>query len=111
MWTLARTARADADVEEEASSLLRITVKDSDSSVVGRAFSSLAVELGLSSYPGFTLTAPPDEGKPFGVYKPAYVPATEVPHVAVLHDGTRVPIPPRSRRRPWRRSPRLRRRS
>ena len=93
VWTLARTARADADVEEEASSLLRITVKDSDPAVVGRAFSSLGVEMALSSYPGFTLTSPPDDGKPFGVYRPAYVPATEVPHVAVLPDGTRVAIP------------------
>ena len=36
--------------------------------VVGRAFTGAAVELALASYPGFTLTAPPGDGTPFGVF-------------------------------------------
>ncbi len=93
-WTLARTDHPDADTEEAASALLRCTVRDTDPNVVGRAFSSVAVELALASYPGFTLTAPPSNGQPYAVFTPGYVDAGEVPHVAVLPDGTRVAIAP-----------------
>jgi len=93
-WTLARTDHPDADTEEAASALLRCTVRDTDPDVVGRAFSSVAVELALASYPGFTLTAPPSHGQPYAVFTPGYVDAAEVPHVAVLPDGTRVDIAP-----------------
>jgi hypothetical protein len=93
-WSLARTDRPDADTEQAASALLRCLVEDADPRVVGRAFSNIAVELALGSYPGFTLTGPPGDGTPYGVYKPAYVPAAQVPHVAVLPDGTRRAIEP-----------------
>ena len=94
VWTLARTDHEDADTEQGASALLRCVVKDTDPKVVGRDFSSAAVELALCSYPGFTLTAPPGDASPFGVYRPAYVPATQVPHVAVFDDGARHDIAP-----------------
>jgi hypothetical protein len=74
--------------------LLRITVKDREEGRVGRAFSDAAIELALASYPGFHLTAPPSGASPFGVYWPALVPASEVPHVVVLGDGTRLDVPP-----------------
>jgi Acyclic terpene utilisation family protein AtuA len=93
-WTLARTDRPDAAVEEEASALLHCAVRDPDPAVAGRAFSALAVEIGLSSYPGFHLTAPPRDASPVGIYTPGFIPAEAVDHVAVLHDGTRVPIAP-----------------
>ena len=93
-WTLARTDRADADVEEEAAALLRLAVKDSDPEVVGRAVSRAGVELALASYPGFHLTAPPGDASPYGVYTAAYVDAGLVEHTAVLPDGTRVRIEP-----------------
>ncbi|QCQ92249.1 acyclic terpene utilization AtuA family protein [Rhodococcus sp. SGAir0479] len=93
-WTLARTDHPDADTQEAASALLRCTVRDPDPDVVGRAFSSVAVELALASYPGFTLTAPPSHGQPYAVFTPGYVDAGEVPHVAVLPDGSRVDIEP-----------------
>jgi hypothetical protein len=93
-WTLARTDRADADTEEAASALLRCVVRDPDPSNVGRQFSSAAVELALASYPGFTSTAPPGDGQVYGVFQPAFVAATEVPHVAVHADGRRVDVPP-----------------
>jgi Acyclic terpene utilisation family protein AtuA len=93
-WTLARTDHADAGGEAEASALLRVTARATDSAVVGRAFSSAAVELALASYPGFTLTAPPGEASPYAVYKAGFVPQEAVPHMAVLPDGTLVEIPP-----------------
>jgi len=94
IWNLMRTDREDADEEARASAVLRVVAKDKDPSVVGRSFSGAAVELALSSYPGFTMTAPPGDGSPYGVYSAKYVPAGEVPHVAVLPDGTRVTIAP-----------------
>jgi Acyclic terpene utilisation family protein AtuA len=93
-WTLARTDHPDADTEEAASALLRCVVRDPDPANVGRQFSSAAVELALASYPGFTSTTPPGDGQVYGVFSPAYVAATEVPHVAAHSDGTRVDIAP-----------------
>ena len=91
-WTLARTDHPDADTEETASALLRCVVRDPDPAVVGRQFSSAAVELALASYPGFTTTAPPGDGQMYGVFTPGYVAADLVPHVAVHADGTRADI-------------------
>ena len=93
-WTLARTDHSDADTEEAASALLHCVVRDPDPKVVGRQFSAAAVELALASYPGFTSTAPPGDGQVYGVFRPGYVDATAVPHVAVHADGTRVDIAP-----------------
>ena len=93
-WTLARTDHPDADTEEAASALLHCVVRDPDPKVVGRQFSSAAVELALASYPGFTSTAPPGDGQVYGVFTPGYVDAAAVPHVAVHADGTRVAIAP-----------------
>jgi hypothetical protein len=93
-WTLARTDHADAETEEAASALLRCVVRDPDPANVGRQFSSAAVELALASYPGFTSTTPPGDGQVYGVFNAAFVPATEVPHVAVRADGSRTEIPP-----------------
>ncbi|AKJ06160.1 uncharacterized protein DUF1446 [Archangium gephyra] len=94
VYTLARTDRADAPSEEQASATLRVTAKDADAKVAGRHFSSAAVELALASYPGFFMTTPPGDASPFGVYTPAWVDARKVPHVAVLPDGTRIDVAP-----------------
>lgn len=93
-WTLARTDHPDADTEERASALLHCVVRDPDPAKVGRHFSSAAVELALASYPGFTTTAPPGDGQVYGLFKPGYVDAALVPHVAVLADGSRVDVAP-----------------
>lgn len=98
-WSLSRLDRPDAEAEEQASALLRCVVRDPDPDKVGRAFSSVAVELALASYPGFTMTTPPGNGAPYGVYTAGYVDAAEVAHTAVLPDGTRVPIAPPTRTR------------
>ncbi|MDT4938297.1 MAG: hypothetical protein QOG80_1968 [Pseudonocardiales bacterium] len=93
-WTLARTDHLDADVQEEAAALLHCVVRGSDPKALGRAFSGAAIELALGSIPGFHVTAPPGDAAPYGVFTAAYVPATDVPHVAVLPDGTRRAIAP-----------------
>jgi hypothetical protein len=93
-WTLARTDHADSDDEEAASAFLHCMVRDADPAVAGRAFSARAVEIGLGSYPGFHITAPPGEASPVGVYHPGFIPAAAVDHVAVLDDGSRIPIAP-----------------
>ncbi|MCC3777646.1 acyclic terpene utilization AtuA family protein [Streptomyces sp. UNOB3_S3] len=92
-WTLARTDRPDAPVQEEASALLRLVVRDRDPEV-GLAVRAACVELALASYPGFHIAAPPGKGTPYGVFEAAYVPPEAVRHVAVLPDGTRVPVLP-----------------
>ncbi|GAB3682482.1 DUF1446 domain-containing protein [Actinocorallia lasiicapitis] len=93
-WSLIGGPDPDAADEAGASVLLRGCARDADPNVVGRPFSAAAIELALASYPGFHMTAPPGSGSPFGVYLPAYVPVDEVPHTAVLPDGTRHPIAP-----------------
>jgi hypothetical protein len=93
-WTVAWTEKPNADTEEQASVLLRCAVKDPDPKVVGRAFSSAAIELALASYPGFHVTAPPDDASPYGVFTAGFVEAGEVEHVVVLPDGTRRVIEP-----------------
>ncbi|GAA2967083.1 acyclic terpene utilization AtuA family protein [Actinokineospora diospyrosa] len=91
-WTLARTDHPDADTEETASALLHGSISTSDP-VVAKQFSRATVELALASYPGFTLTAPPSDGTPIGVYRPEYAAPSAVHHTAVLPDGTRQSIP------------------
>ncbi|MEV4128399.1 acyclic terpene utilization AtuA family protein [Nocardia sp. NPDC049707] len=95
-WTLARLDRPDAETEEQASALLRCVVRDPDPNKVGRAFANVAVELALASYPGTNFTGLPGNGSPYGVYTPGFVDAAEVPHAAVLPQGTRVDIAPAS---------------
>ena len=70
-------------------------------------FAGACVELGLASYPGFTVDRAAGDAEPFGRYWPALVPADVVDEVAVLPDGTRE-VPDRQtgaapRRRPRRR--------
>jgi hypothetical protein len=90
---LLRTDRPDADSNEAASALLRITVKDADARRVGRAFSNATMELALASYAGFFPTSPPTPETAYGVYWPALVPAGAVLHSVVLPDGSRVEVP------------------
>jgi hypothetical protein len=93
-WELARLDRPNADTQEQASAILRCVVRDPDPNTVGRAFSNVAVELALASYPGCNFLSMPGNGSAYGVYTPGYVDAEQVPHTAVLPDGTRVAIAP-----------------
>ena len=93
-WQLDRTDVPDPHTEAAGTSLLRCHVRSAESDPVGRAFSDAAIQIALASYPGFSVTRPPAAGTPFGVYRPAFVPQTDVPHVVVLADGTRIDIEP-----------------
>ena len=92
--TLANTVKPDARTNQEATALLKVTVKSQNPKVVGRAFSSKVVEIVLASYPGLFCTTPPSDASPFGVYWPALVPADVAKQVVVSEDGTQTPIPP-----------------
>ncbi|MFG3598479.1 acyclic terpene utilization AtuA family protein [Micromonospora chersina] len=96
-FTLARTDHPDATDTEAASALLHVHLRDGDKARAGRAFSAAAVELALASYPGCTLTTLPGDATPYGVFTADAVPQDAVAHVAVLPDGTRVPIAPPAR--------------
>jgi hypothetical protein len=93
-WSLGARPAADADTEEAASCLLRVVVKDPSADVVGKPFSAAAVELALASYPGFTLTAPPGRGSPYGIYRPGYVDRADVEETVHLWDGRTITIDP-----------------
>ena len=93
-WQLVDLSESDPTTQESATARLRCLVKDTDPKRVGRRFSGAAVELALSSYAGFTLTAPPGDATPYGVYRAAYVPQSEVRQTVVLDDGARVVVEP-----------------
>jgi hypothetical protein len=94
VWTLDRTDVYDPPTQAAATSFLRCTAKSARPEPVGRSFSDAFVQVALASYPGFTLTAPPGRGTPYGVYRAAYVPQAEVPHVVVHADGRREDVTP-----------------
>jgi hypothetical protein len=93
-WTLARTDIADPPTNEQAATRLTVTAKDPDGKRIGRAFSAAAVEIALASYPGCTLTAPPSDATPYGVFRAAWLPNDLVEHRAVLGDGAVISIEP-----------------
>jgi len=93
-FALARTDHPAGADTETASALLHVHLKDGDQRRAGRAFSAAAVELALASYPGCTLTTPPGDATPYGVFTVDTVPQEALPHTAVLPSGERVPIPP-----------------
>ena len=93
-WTLTRLDQDNAPSEQQASALLQCVAKDVDQNVVGRQFSSAAVELALASYPGFTMTAPPGPASPYAVFEAGYVPVGEVSHTVHHADGSTEIIEP-----------------
>jgi hypothetical protein len=93
-FRLARTDHTDPTDTESGSALLHVHLKDADAKRAGRAFSAAAVELALASYPGCTMLGPPGDAAPYGVFEALAVPQHDVPHTAVLADGTRVTVTP-----------------
>jgi len=81
-----RTDKPDAASNEEATAVWSLVVKDPDESKVGRAFTNAMIETALASIPGlYALTGSPTAASPFGIYRPALVPADIVPqHVHVI---------------------------
>ncbi|HEY9566042.1 MAG TPA: acyclic terpene utilization AtuA family protein [Nocardioides sp.] len=88
-WSQTSQPRSDAETEEAASCLFRVTVKDPGAGPVGKSFTAAAVELALASYPGFTMTGPPPSPTPFGIYRAEYVDRAVVAHTVVHSDGRR----------------------
>jgi len=90
--SIVRTDKPDPATNEEAVALWRLSVKDPDERKVGRAVSNAVIELALANIPGFFgLGGGPSGGRPYGVYRPAVVPADLVPqHVVVRGDGETV---------------------
>ncbi len=94
-WRLVRSDRPDAATNAEATATLTLTVQHRDADAIGRrGFADACVEIGLASYPGFTLTAPPADAEVFGRYWPASVPAGEVTEEVVHADGRRDQVTP-----------------
>jgi hypothetical protein len=83
---LVRTDHVDPATNEAATALLRITVKDPDERLVGRAFSNVAVELALASIPGFYGLSGPAGASAYGVFWPATIPAELCPQTVTV-DG------------------------
>ncbi len=83
------TDKADPGTQEEAAAIWRVTVKDPDERKVGRAFSNALTHTGLSGIPGmYGLGGGPSAGTPFGVYRPATVPADLVPQYVHIDGDT-----------------------
>lgn len=93
-WTLARTDRPNANVEEEAAARLTLTARDPDPTVVGRAFANVAVEFALGSIPGFFTDHSPAEASVYGRFRAKYVPQQVPQHTVHLQDGPSIAIPP-----------------
>ncbi len=93
-WQLDRTDVPDPASEAAGTSLLRLNVKSGQAEPVGRSFSDAAIQVALASYPGFSVTRPPAAGSPFGVYRAAYVPQDQVPHIVKHADGRSEEIAP-----------------
>jgi hypothetical protein len=90
---LVHTDKDDPATNEEATSQWRLTVKDRDERKCGRGIFDATVEMALATIPGFyALQAGSGTPQPYGVYRPAVVPAEMVPqHVVLLGaDGTAV---------------------
>ncbi|HEX3705939.1 MAG TPA: acyclic terpene utilization AtuA family protein [Mycobacteriales bacterium] len=91
-WQLARTDHDDPETNEQAVARLTVAVKDSDAAKIGRPFSSAAVEIALASYPGATMTSPPGDAAPYGVYQAAYIPNSRVEHRVVTQNDERIEV-------------------
>ncbi|MEL7210360.1 MAG: acyclic terpene utilization AtuA family protein, partial [Actinomycetota bacterium] len=90
---LVRTDKPDPASNEEAVAFWRLTVKDPDERKVGRAVSNAVIELALASIPGFfAVGSGPSGASPFGVYRPALVPAELVPQRVSMLGGDRTVV-------------------
>jgi hypothetical protein len=87
-----RTDKQDPATNEEAVAMWRLTLKDRDERKVGRAIFDATVELGLSTIPGFFSYGGSTEARPYGVYRPAVVPADLVPQHVVVLGGARTVV-------------------
>ena len=83
------TNKPDPATQEEATAMWRVTVKDPDERKVGRAFADAMVHTVLAGIPGmYGLGGGPSAASPFGVYRPATVPADLVPQYVHVNGTT-----------------------
>jgi hypothetical protein len=83
-----RSDKPDPTTNEEAVALWHITLKDHDEAKVGRAMANAAIEIALSSTPGFfNVGSTTSAAIPYGVYRPALVPAELVPQYVFVLGG------------------------
>ena len=87
-------APSDGSDQEQSSGRLHLFARADDERMVGRAFSSAAIELALANIPGFFATSAPGPAQSYGVYWPALVPADEIDQVVVMDDDRRIRILP-----------------
>ena len=83
------TEKPDPATQEEATAIWRVTVKDPDERKVGRSFNDAMVHTVLAGIPGmYGLGGGPSAASPFGVYRPATVPADLVPQYVHVNGTT-----------------------
>jgi hypothetical protein len=87
-----RTDKVDPASNEEAVALWRITLKDHDERKVGKGLGGAINELALATIPGLFAVGGSSMAKPFGVYRPAVVPADLVPQHVVLLGADRTVV-------------------
>jgi len=91
---LVRSDQPDAPTNAQAIATLTITVEHHDPEPISRRrFGDACVALGLASFPGFTMTAPPRDAEPFGRYWPGSIEAALTPERVTLPDGRIVEVP------------------
>jgi len=91
--TLVRTDKEDPHTNEEAVALWRLTLKDPDERKVGRAIFDTMVELSLSTIPGFFgVGGGGPHARPYGVFRPAVIPADLVPQYVTVLGGERTVV-------------------
>jgi hypothetical protein len=89
---LTRSEKPDPVKNEEAFAYLRISVMDQDSEMVAK-FSTKLIELAISNFPGFTLTAPPSKGTPAIQHWPTLVSSKYI-NQSVFVDGREFTVEP-----------------
>ena len=91
--TLSRTDHEDPQSNDAATARWTITVKDADSTKVGRPFSNAIFQTALASIPGMHgLSGGPKAADPYGVYQPAAVARDLVPQYVHLDHAETVMV-------------------
>lgn len=80
------------DLSGEGTAFLRVAVRGDEEALVGRRFSSAAVETTLASFPGAYYTGAPTGAQEVARYWPTTVSAARV-HPEILLDARPVPVP------------------
>jgi hypothetical protein len=91
---LERMDEAEPRTNEEAVAHLKVTVMSPDEKRVGRRFANAAVELALSSVPGFSARTPPGDATPYLVFWPALLDRRHIEERVHIDGGSEVVPPP-----------------